>query len=133
MRSFVLILSVLCISCFSEPSCSAHSKATWIGQPSFTVNYKKCCVKASIIESGFHSCLRNAIKKASGGTILEDSCIDCFKQAFRCVMRSCKSYCLIDAASAACMECTDQECNPGLMSCTGATSRAELPLPPSRG
>ena len=107
----------------AEAKCTEAEKLVWRDNVEFSLTLST--IAHSHLGSG-PATVRDMMKTYP---TLTEVCASCFGETVTCGARQCWMSCMFDSFSAACLDCTDRECNPALKTCLGVDEAGMPPRP----
>ena len=104
--------------------CSNEERSIWFQNPDFTKEYLNCSAKKLGQPGPVGICLHEVYPTLSVG------CGECLGEASLCAAKKCFRACIRNQGSPGCRKCFNEQCNQGLLECSGANDASELPMPP---
>ncbi len=103
--------------------CVREEALIWINNVEFSLTLSN--IAHSHLGSGTDTAV-DLVKTYPG---LSDHCASCFGDNVSCGTRNCWMYCTFSSFSAACLDCTNKNCNPALKNCLGVEDAEMPPVP----
>jgi hypothetical protein len=129
LTTFVLGLVMQGCPCLKGPKvnelrCTQEERALWKDNPEFTKRFQTCAGANFANAKGVGVCMHTAYPA------LSTECGTCLGEGSNCAANNCMTECIINQGSPACQACFAAKCNGALLTCTGALSEDDLPVPP---
>ena len=106
--------------------CTAEERAVWIANRDFGDAYQQAAAQA------WGDSVDTVMNLAPSYPEVSRHCLSCLGDATACGRTNCFVQCVVDQTGEGCRGCINAKCIPALLTCTGASDKTELPMPPQR-